>query len=209
MLRLLLIYLGGACGLYSDITTDCYKSFELYGCMRHISRCRICLQLYTLCYTCVCARVCCGGYRGLGSNNNIDAVLTEASEVAFHSIKSVCGCPATKGPVFQSGAVCSLRMIRQREERWAEVRTREGNTQIGKWKTQPRGALNQCLSKQSLSVSLRRHLSLSRSTSAPLSRLAHSDLHSLIQPLVRFCSISYACSQLINSICSFFFFKSS
>lgn len=64
MLRLLLIYLGGACGLYSDITTDCYKSFELYGCMLHISRCRICRQLYTLCYTCVCARVCVVGVIG-------------------------------------------------------------------------------------------------------------------------------------------------
>lgn len=51
-------------------------------------------------------------------------------------------------------------MIRQREGRWAEVRMREGKTQIGKWKTQPRGALNQCLSKQALSVSLSRHLSL-------------------------------------------------
>lgn len=120
--------------------------------------CCVCLHVYTYATLCVC--VCCGGYRGLGSNNNIDAVLTEASEVAFHSIKSVCGCPATKGPVFQSGTVCSLRMIRQREERWAEVRMREGNTQIGKWKIQPRGGLNQCLSKQSLSVSLRCHLSL-------------------------------------------------
>ncbi|KAI4819631.1 hypothetical protein KUCAC02_004871, partial [Chaenocephalus aceratus] len=34
---------------------------------------------------------------------------------------SVCGCPATEGPVFPSGAVCSLRMIRRREEGWAEV----------------------------------------------------------------------------------------
>lgn len=31
---------------------------------------------------------------------------------------------------------------------------RVGKTQIGKWKTQPRGALNQCLSKQAPSVSL-------------------------------------------------------
>lgn len=37
------------------------------------------------------------------------------------------------------------------------------------------------------------------STSASLSRLAHSDLHSLIQHLINFCTILYACYQLINS----------
>ena len=62
--------------------------------------------------------------------------------------------------MFPSGAVCSLRVIRQREGRWAEVRMREGKIQIGKWKTQPRGALNQCLSKQAVSVSLSRHVAL-------------------------------------------------
>ncbi|TNN64807.1 hypothetical protein EYF80_025002 [Liparis tanakae] len=37
------------------------------------------------------------------------------------SIKSVCGCPATEGPVFPSDAVCSLRMIRQRGKMGGEV----------------------------------------------------------------------------------------
>ncbi len=63
---------------------------------------------------------------------------------------------------------------------------REGKTQIGKWKTQPQGALNQCLSKQALSVSLRRHLSLLDTTSASLSHLALSDPHLFLYPLFLF-----------------------
>lgn len=39
------------------------------------------LCLSTCVYT-VCVCVCCGGYQGLRSNNNLDFVLTEASEVA-------------------------------------------------------------------------------------------------------------------------------
>lgn len=59
-----------------------------------------------------CARVCV--YRGTGGLMRTLMLLSQrASEVAFHSIKSVCGCLATEGPVFQSGAVCSRPTIRQ------------------------------------------------------------------------------------------------
>lgn len=43
----------------------------------HVSTCVVFVYM---CVHCVC--VCCGGYRGLRSNNNLDFVLTEASEVA-------------------------------------------------------------------------------------------------------------------------------
>lgn len=53
-------------------------------------------------------------YGGTGGLMGTLMLLSQrASEVAFHSIKSVCGCLATGGPVFQSGAVCSQPTIRQ------------------------------------------------------------------------------------------------
>lgn len=77
---------------------------------------------------------------------------------------------------------------------------REGKTQIGKWKTQPRGALNQCLSKQALSVSPSAaiFLSLLDITSAPASRLTLSDPHSFIRPQFSVFTISHALCQLIK-----------
>lgn len=76
---------------------------------------------------------------------------------------------------------------------------REGKTQIGKWKTQPRGALNQCLSKQAVSVSLSAaiFLSLLDITSASPSRLALADPHSFIYQFSVF-TISHALCQLIK-----------
>lgn len=40
----------------------------------------LCVYSPVLRFVCMC--LSCGGYRVLGSNNNLDAVLTEASEVA-------------------------------------------------------------------------------------------------------------------------------
>lgn len=93
----------------------------------------------------------CGGYCDSGLITTLVCSHTGLWS-CFHSIKSVCGCPATQGPVFQSGAVCSLRMIRQRQGRWAEVRMREGKTQIGKWKTPSHGCrINAWTNKRRLS----------------------------------------------------------
>lgn len=62
------------------------------------------------------------------------------------------------------------------EERWAEVRMREGNTQIGKWKRQPPGArINAWANNLCLSLSAAIFLS----SSAAVSRLHLSDLDSL------------------------------
>lgn len=64
--------------LYEHSSTD-YTSFKtIVACLRHVSTCAV-LRVYLCCTLCVRAL---WRLSGLRSNNNLDTVLTEASEVA-------------------------------------------------------------------------------------------------------------------------------